>query len=435
MADLFDQLLEESAELGGDAVADQPAGDKPRADGELTAEWLEYTLLVPGEEPKVTRRDVFDIVGPAVRMGGDLSGFRLDEDKRLARAGGQMTETEIVILPAWPAAEYLADMTAELALANRPLLAEFTRDPFGKAPPNSIELFSKMTGMPAAAYLYSTLRSDVSATRGFVFIDRPQIVAQHGVLTRVGPGEMTAKAALDVIENGVGVDPFVADQFVIRVLQGVADTNAEALALGKGGENVGEAFEKALDEPEWTVFFPDDADLIGTLGLAPDVLARLLGDLNAGYAIVSPTGDAKPFELVGWWRVDPLTGTTLGMGNNGWGTTLVEFAFILLIKVMLAQIACMAYTAAAEEKIRGLTAEQGREKVKTWAKSCVSQALLETVAGLGTAWIEVFILRGKLLPFSIRGGSRLGLARKADRGSVQRAAGRCRSAAERKATH
>jgi hypothetical protein len=397
VADLFDQLLEETS-TPEDLAANALPGDEPRANGELTAEWLEYTVFVPGEEPKVTRREVFDIVGPAVRLGGDLSGFRLDQDKRLARAGGQMTETEIVILPAWPAAEFLADMTAELAIANKPLLSEFTRDPFGKAPPNSIELFSKMSGLPAAAYLYSMLRSQVGATQGLVFIDRPQVVAQHGVLTRVGPGEMTAKAALDVIENGVGVDPFAADQFVIRVLQGVADTNAEALALGHGGENVGEAFEKAVNEPVWTVFFPEDRYLIGTLGLPPDILARLLADLNAGQVIVSPTGDARPFELAGWWRVDPLTGTTLGMGNNGWGAVLVEYAFVLVIKVMLAQIACMAYTAAAEEKIRGLTAEQGREKVKTWAKNCVSQALLETVAGLSIGWIHSRFIDGAKVP-------------------------------------
>ena len=175
-----------------------------------------------------------------------------------------MTETDLVILPCWPAATYLADKTAELALANKSVLKELARDPFGKSPPNSIEMFSKMTGMAAPAYLYSALRSEVRATIGSVFIDRPQIVAQHGVLTRVGPGELTAKAALDVIENGVGADPFGDDAFKLRMLQGVADTNAEAIALSGNGENVGEAFKLAGAAGTWTIFRREDRDKLKT---------------------------------------------------------------------------------------------------------------------------------------------------------------------------
>ncbi len=397
VVDLFDDLLKESPDEEGTGEPEL-AGDAPRADGELTAEWLEYVIVVPGEEPKTVRREVFDILGPALRRGGDLSGFRMDEDKRLARAAGQMTETDLLILPSWPAPEFLADMTAAMALANKPLMNEFTRDPFGKAPPNAIELFSKMSGVAGPAYLYASLRSQVGLTSGKVFVDRPQIVAQHGILTRVGPGELTAKAAIDVVENGVGVDPFEEDPFFNRVLQGVADTNAEALAMPEGGKNVGEAFKQAGAEPEWTIFFPEDRDLIQTLGLSPDMTARVLADLDAGMVIVSPSGKAREFELAGWWRVDPSTGDTLGMGNRGWGSVLVEYAFYLTIQVMLAQISCMAYTAAAEEKIRGLTAEQGRDKVKTWARNCVSQALLETVAGLSTSWISSRFLEGAKVP-------------------------------------
>jgi hypothetical protein len=38
------------------------------------------------------------------------------------------------------------------------------------------------------------------------------------------------------------------------------------------------------------------------------------------------------------------------MGNRGWGQDLVEYAFQLTIQVMMAQIACMAYTAAGEAR-------------------------------------------------------------------------------------
>ncbi|WP_144061241.1 hypothetical protein [Hyphomicrobium denitrificans] len=353
VADLFDQMLAEQASPE-DLEKEKEPGEKARTEGELTAEWLEYTIDVPGEQPKTVRREIFDILGPALRQSGELANFRLDEKKRLARAGGEMTETDLVILPCWPAATYLADKTAELALANKSVLKELSRDPFGKSPPNSIEMFSKMTGMAAPAYLYSALRSEVRATIGSVFIDRPQIVAQHGVLTRVGPGELTAKAALDVIENGVGADPFGDDAFKLRMLQGVADTNAEAIALSGNGENVGEAFKLAGAASTWTIFRREDRDKLKALGLPPDLTARLLSDLDAGHAVVAPPPNAPEKERVGWWRVDLATGTTLGMGNRGWGQDLVEYAFQLTIQVMMAQIACMAYTAAGEARDWGL---------------------------------------------------------------------------------
>ena len=392
VADVFDDLLEQAAPEGG---GNAPPGDAVRAEGELTAEWLEFTILVPGEQPKIVRRELFDILGPATRSSGDFSNFRMDDDKRLARSAGEMIETEILIQPSWPASEFVADLTAQLALANKPVLDEFARDPFGKAPPNSMELFSKMTGIAGPAYLYSMLRSEVVMTSPSVFVDRPQVVAQHSMLTRAAPGELTSRTALDVVENGIGVDPFGPDAFSVRLLQGIADTNAEALALGEEGRrNVGEAFAQTLDNEDWTVLFPGDEKKVEGLSLAPDLAARILADLAAGYAVVSPPGTAPDAQRAGWWRIDPSTGATLGMGEQGWGAVLVEYAFYLTVQAMLAEIACMATAASEEERLRGLGAEEARQKVKIWARQCVSQALLQSITGMSTAWIENRFIHG-----------------------------------------
>ena len=392
VADVFDDLLEQAAPEGG---GNAPPGDAVRAEGELTAEWLEFTILVPGEQPKIVRRELFDILGPATRSSGDFSNFRMDDDKRLARSAGEMIETEILIQPSWPASEFVADLTAQLALTNKPVLDEFARDPFGKAPPNSMELFSKMTGIAGPAYLYSMLRSEVVMTSPSVFVDRPQVVAQHSMLTRAAPGELTSRTALDVVENGIGVDPFGPDAFSVRLLQGIADTNAEALALGEEGRrNVGEAFAQTLDNEDWTVLFPGDEKKVEGLSLAPDLAARILADLAAGYAVVSPPGTAPDAQRAGWWRIDPSTGATLGMGEQGWGAVLVEYAFYLTVQAMLAEIACMATAASEEERLRGLGAEEARQKVKIWARQCVSQALLQSITGMSTAWIENRFIHG-----------------------------------------
>lgn len=399
IVDLFDQVLDEADAVNGE-TADTPAAGAPREAGELTAEWIEYTISVPGEKPKTIRREIFDILGPAMRRSGDYSGLRIDEDKRLTRAAGQMTETDIVILPSWPAREFLADMAAGLALANKPVLDEFTRDPFGKAPTNSIELFSKMSGMAGPAYLYSSLRSGVAATRGKVFVDRPQVVAQHSILASVGPGELAGQTAIDVVENGVGVDPFEKRPFLHRLLQGVADTNAEALALPRVGQNVGEAFREAA-QSGWTVLMPGEGEQLAALGLDADLTSRLMGELDAGMMVISPSSASRPTEMAGWWRVDPVSGATLGMGNRGWGAALVEFAFVLLVQAMLAQIACMASTAASaamEGELHRGSAEEGRKQVQQWASTCVKQAILETLTGMSTSYLSDNFIHGAKPP-------------------------------------
>lgn len=33
----------------------------------------------------------------------------------------------------------------------------------------------------------------------------------------------------------------------------------------------------------------------------------------------------------GWWSIDAVTGETLGIGENGWGASLVEFLYLIRI--------------------------------------------------------------------------------------------------------
>ena len=74
VADLFDQMLAEQASPE-DLEKEKEAGEKARTEGELTAEWLEYTIDIPGEEPKTVRREIFDILGPALRQSGETGQF------------------------------------------------------------------------------------------------------------------------------------------------------------------------------------------------------------------------------------------------------------------------------------------------------------------------------------------------------------------------
>ena len=133
--------------------------------------------VLPGAEPRTMRRQVFDLIGPAARASGDLSGFTMSEEKSLSRSMAMMGESEIQVLASRIAPEFLTHLAAQNALGNRPVLDELARDPFGKIPANYMELFSKLSGMPAALYTLASLRFDLNPFGDWVYVDRPTVVA------------------------------------------------------------------------------------------------------------------------------------------------------------------------------------------------------------------------------------------------------------------
>ena len=431
VADVFDDVFAEADKADrnqpGGASASEPK-EAAREAGELSAEWIEYEVRVPGQAPRTIRREVFDLLGPARRAAG-VAKLEIGDEQVVARAGAQLTETTLVILPCRLAPEYLMDLAARQALANKPLLDDFASDPFAKVPANFVEVLSKMAPLPGPAMAFATMRFQASATSGAVFVDQPAIVAEHGILVHTGPDTAVVNLGLDIVANGVGVDPFAdADPFATRVKQGVADTNAEALVLAGNWPapiNTAESFaQSAGNRDPWQRLAPGDAGRVAQLGLGADLAARVSADLAAGRTVVVPKSGART-----WWRVDPATGETLGMGPNGWGQSLVEYAFQLTIQLMLAEIACASFTGVANAKVEKLseadetkaaqkqigktavdiakevedTAREAKkkgairtfkDKYKAWARSCVGQSMLNSLTGVTSSWIMSRFITG-----------------------------------------
>jgi hypothetical protein len=130
----------------------------------------------------------------------------------------------------------------------------------------------------------------------------------------------------DIIANEVAIRSTSATEpFLLRVEQGVLDTNAEALLMTRCGEieNTAEIFAVANRQGnEWlTIRTPRDQTW-KEVNLPIDIRARIEKDLAAGYVILVPK---KPCQLngqpvVAWWRVDPRSGLTLGIGDVGGGS-------------------------------------------------------------------------------------------------------------------
>jgi hypothetical protein len=304
--------------LGGLGGAMTRALDTRRdeEDSVLTAASIEYVMDVPGRASRVLRRSVFDLIGPAARQAG-VAAPAFDERHRLDRSLSLMMRTEILPVVAQPNADFVAHLAAQSVLANADLLRALSHPGFG---PYAAAMDSLLnTAQPGVGPLYALAALRHHANGTTAFIDQPAILTRHRY-PRVDGDSIALADAADIVANEMGIGLRESDGFAARVVQGVWDTNLEAL-LGLAGGPVGNAAAAFDANRNWRTLTRDDRERLPELRLPADALTRIGHDLDSGYTVVVPerpiTVDRRQFTA--WWRIHPRTGDALGIGENGWG--------------------------------------------------------------------------------------------------------------------
>lgn len=191
-------------------------------------------------------------------------------------------------------------------------------------------------------------------------------------------GVDTAFSGVDVVENrmlqlrrtdaGVLHDPSAA------LARGVWDTAIEMLPGRLRGDsrtptNAFEVFDQARAQGIGLRVIEPGGTLPGTL--AAGVQRVLQHDLENGFAVVLPERQPDGVKMTAWWRVDPVSGTTLGMTADGYGQSVVEY---------LIEITGIAFNMV--QAIGGLMACE-KEADKVVKMCCLVEAHMNNVAGLG----------------------------------------------------
>jgi hypothetical protein len=293
----------------------------------LTAVWLDYVIDRPGEERRIIRRQVFDLLPRRARAVAPVALPELDEARRLTRSLALMRETEILPVSCRLAPAFVAHLAGASVLANRDVLRALVHADVADATVE--QLAARAVPPPGPLQSLALARFAWSRFSGEIFIDRPNVLTRH-LFAGLSGSNITLWHATDIVANEIGVDVLAADRYAIRVEQGVLDTNAESL-LYSGAPTLGNAAEAFASTMEWVKLASADDPQLALLPVADDVRSRILQDLKAGHIVLAPRKamEGPAGTTAAWWRIDPVTGDTLGVGASGWGQTLVEFAFIV----------------------------------------------------------------------------------------------------------
>ena len=117
-----------------------------------------------------------------------------------------------------------------------------------------------------------------------------------------------------------------APEEAVRI--GAWETFAERTALRQATPPFGAltAFRQAAEANiPLRVLQPGDGDALARLSHSEATKTSVQRDLAAGYVVILPERPIEPGARSGWWRVDPATGETLGIGTGGYGDSIVEY--------------------------------------------------------------------------------------------------------------
>jgi hypothetical protein len=355
--------------LGGNAQDLQPPAIP-------TAEWLEVELRAPGAEPRIARRTIFNLLGPEARASEATHALTPEQirDRALRLVG----TTDALILGATPT-RALAAFQSTIGLANN--LDSIRAIVAGTS---TLDVDS-LSSPPSLAIRLFEFASERLADKGDIAISAPNVFFEHLQPTL----QLTSFRVLnefDIVFNEVSS---AVASFEARLSQGIIDTileNAFSAENSLANTAMFHAEDLALGD-EWQSIEPGDAVRLSDLPIA--IRSGIEADLIRGYVVVAPPdlAAAAARSRLAWWRLDPNSGSTLGItASGGGGDTGPGYAHIIYHVVHKGGCALTALSVMIGHTENAL--------VGAGAALCIAAGITGKVVGtaLGIIGIAVHIL-------------------------------------------
>jgi hypothetical protein len=282
-----------------------------------TAETLELELIAPDGRKTTITREIFDLVGKARRTEGRPLTTEEVRTRSTARADDEVNENVYSLL-------------FTTGRIDREHLANVVET----APPTSAEASDLRGGLRRVAVGFVALSDSMLARIGdpgrgvtLFYPDAPRV---HIIEMSTVDGK--PRFAVDLRHSAVRAvtnATNAGDAFYARVIRGVVEGALErALAemVTTGNRDIGWApvvsttalVDRAQADGVGTITIAPNA-ATANVSAPPDTQARVREEVRNGYAIVTPprTILIANQPRLGWWRIDPRTGDTVGVTDDG----------------------------------------------------------------------------------------------------------------------
>jgi hypothetical protein len=382
-------------------------GSKKKSEdaSKLTAEWIEFEIRSPGLSYGTIRRSVFDMIGPAKRKSFPIDELQFSDAQILKRNLLILGRTEILPLICKFSPEFVEHLSAREMLSNMEILINLVEDRNTIENEDIIIQLDLISPLPGPLYNLALTRSSLSMFDKEMYLDSLNMFSLQTFLQENSSGELEEFQRTDIIRNDIAVLPdSTQNPFMIRLEQGVLDTNGEVehLVSEMWTENTALIFSESLEHGiDWLVIHDVEDPALEKTQLPADARFRIEQDLDDGYMTIAPPKpipiDGKP--TTGWWRIDPRTGTTLGMGANGLGQALTQYARSVNLALQLKSaisihasiLRCMA--AAITAPLRGNRPQHDRLFVKCiWMTVCTNASTLASkFVKIDVNWTNIII--------------------------------------------
>ncbi len=387
--------------LGGFGGSKKKAEDRSL----LTAEWMEIEIQAPGLSSRVFRRSIFDLIGPAKRASSALSEPRFNDAQILKRNLLILGRTEILPLTCKLSQDFVEYLSAREMLSNMEILIGLVEDRHTVENEDILTRLAMISPLPGPLYNSAMTRSVLSRFDDKSYLDGMNIFSLQTFLQENSIGELEEFQRTDIIRNDIAVLPdSVQNPFMIRMEQGILDTNGEVenLVAEIWTENTALLFSEALKKGiDWLVVSNPEDPAFQKAQISADARFTIGRDLANGYVVVMPPEsilvNGRP--TAGWWRIDPRTGTTLGIGANGSGQALTQYARSVNLALQLKSaisihasiLRCMA--AAITAPLRGNRPQHDRLVVKCiWTTVCSNASTLaKKFLKIDVNWTNIII--------------------------------------------
>ena len=303
-------------------------GSAPKQDPDgFSALWIQVEELADGLESRppvpAARRTIFDWSGPAARKGRGGERSKISDAMRLDRNLRMLGSSSLCITPCDVPRSFLEQLFLLRTWQQRGLWESVAR---GKGLPTE-QLQEELRWVrPLEAPLWGFQRARLDwnqAVQSYVAAPNAVIVHQHPVIGREEPVEL--RSGYDVVWNRR--EPWSgAPAKLVRLQQGVADTVVESRLLTAWRKAPLDSLDLGTQTGRWLLLRSPQGVAALSDPWSPNVRERLLQDLGAGQWCLLPSieGQQRPDRRLAYWRVDPATGTCLGMGGQGWGAATAQ---------------------------------------------------------------------------------------------------------------